>query len=200
MSQLSIYCLSAPNWSFTVCSAKNRSGPFKYVSFSGCHSVQLCQQKALERRCSRKKASFLVLGFWLGSLLRHQHALHVPFLQPQGFPGSQLLWRGHWLLESTWLSQHQFLQWAASSVPGSGCTRSFVSSQLLKHRWLQALSSFSAWPDGRTPPSSSFPSTRWLHMKCLQRLHLLCNVPCTLENWFTPSSTDAVTALQSSGL
>ena len=56
-----------------------------------------------------------------------------------------------------WLSQHQFLQWAASSVPGSGPTGSLASSQPLKHRWLHKLPVPSGHGQPAGPPSQQLP-------------------------------------------
>ena len=138
---------------------------------------------------------------WDTSMLSMSHSSST-----QGFPGSQLLWRGHWL-------QHQALREHVAFPAPVSAVGSFFSARLWAYWQLceqpaaeaQAASSTHflqcmARRQDAPLPSSSFPSMRRLHMKCLQRLHLLCNVPCILENSFTPNSTDAVTPLQSSGL
>lgn len=81
LCQLWIYCFSALNSPFITCAGKT-------VSFVSWCNTKLCQQRGLERHCSRKEF------FWLSL------ALHVTSPTPGlhgscGFQGTQLL-QGTW--------------------------------------------------------------------------------------------------------
>ena len=189
MSQLSVDCLSAPNWSFTVFSAKKGSGPFKYLSFTACHSVRLCQpwrDTAVTRGLPSWFWGSGSAASWDPGILSMSYSWST-----WGLPGSQLLWCRHW-------PQHQALRVHVAFPAPVSAVGSFFTARLWQVA-SQAPSSFRAWPASRTPPPAASPAPGDF-MQSAFRDHLLCNGPCILENWFTPNSTDAVTALPSSGL
>ena len=121
MSQLSVDCLSAPNWSFTVCSAKKGSGPFKYLSFTACHSVRLCQpwrDTAVTRGLPSWFWGSGSAASWDPGILSMSYSWST-----WGLPGSQLLWCRHWL-------QHQALRVHVAFPAPVSAVGSFFTARL----------------------------------------------------------------------
>ena len=109
-----------------VCSVKTHLGPLNIVSW---HNITLCQKRALERHCRRKRGLFSGWGIPGGSMVKHPPAIQEtqvlslgredPLEEGMATPSSILAWRIPWteepggLLSMGWQRvRHNWNEWA----------------------------------------------------------------------------------------